>query len=114
MKSLSYVRLFATPWTVAHQAPPSMEFSRQQYWSVVPFPSPGDLPDPGIEPGFPALQTDTLLSEPPRKLTMNEYERGLKLCEETLKSLVNKQMFCLGWLVCELEKLCNCLFKLSF
>ena len=91
-----------------------MEFSRQQYWSVVPFPSPGDLPDPGIEPGSPALQTDTLVSEPPRKPTMNEYESGLKLCQETLKSLVNKQMLCLGWLVCELEKLCNylnCFFK---
>ena len=51
VKSLSRVRLFVTPWTVAHQAPPSMEFSRQEYWSGVPFPSPGDLPDPGIEPG---------------------------------------------------------------
>ena len=49
MKSLSRVRLFATPWTVAYQAPPSMGFSRQEYWSGLPFPSPGDLPDPGIE-----------------------------------------------------------------
>ena len=64
-KSLSRVRFFATPWTVAHQAPPSMEFSRQEYWSGVPFPSPGDLPDPGIEPGSPALQADALPSEPP-------------------------------------------------
>ena len=48
VKSLSRVQLFATPWTIAHQAPPSMEFSRQEYWSGVPFPSPGDLPDPGI------------------------------------------------------------------
>ena len=55
MKSLSHVQLFVTPWTVAHQAPPSMGFSRQEYWSGLPFPSPGDLPDPGIEPGFPAL-----------------------------------------------------------
>ena len=53
MKSLSHVRLFATPWTVAYQAPQSMEFSRQEYWSGLPFPSPGDLPDPGIEPGLP-------------------------------------------------------------
>ena len=45
----------ATPWTVARQAPLSMGFSRQEYWSGLPFPSPGDLPDPGIEPGFPAL-----------------------------------------------------------
>ena len=67
VKSLSPVRLFATPWTVAYQAPQSMEFSRQEYWSGLPFPSPGDLPDPGIEPGSPALQADTLPSEPPGK-----------------------------------------------
>ena len=67
VKSLSRIRLFATPWTVAHQAPPSMGFSRQEYWSGVPFPFPGDLPNPGIEPGSPALQADTLTSEPPGK-----------------------------------------------
>ena len=67
VKLLSRVRLFATPWTVAHQAPPSMGFSRQEYWSALPFPSPGDLPDPGIEPKSPALQADSLTSEPPRK-----------------------------------------------
>ena len=50
----------ATPWTVARQAPLSMGFSRQQYWSGLPFPSPGDLPDPGIEPRSPALQADSL------------------------------------------------------
>ena len=55
VKSLSCVRLFETPWTVAHQAPPSMGFSRQEYWSGLPFPAPGDLPNPGIEPGSPAL-----------------------------------------------------------
>ena len=65
VKSLSPVRLFATPWTVAHQAPPSMECSRQEYWNGLPFPSPGDLPNPGIEPGSPALWADVLLSEPP-------------------------------------------------
>ena len=65
MKSLSHVQIFATPWTVTYQSPQSMEFSRQEYWSGLPFPSPGDLPDPGIEPGSPALQTDTLLSDPP-------------------------------------------------
>ena len=67
VKSLSRVRLFATPWTVAHQGPPSMGFSRQEYWSGLPFPSPGDLPDPGIEPRSPALQADALPSEPPGK-----------------------------------------------
>ena len=55
VKSLSHVRLFATSWSVAHQVPPSMGFSRQEYWSGVPFPSPGDLPNPGIEPRSPAL-----------------------------------------------------------
>ena len=65
VKSLSHVRLFATPWTVARQAPPSMGFSRQEYWSGLPFPSPGDLPDPGIKPRSPALQVDALTSEPP-------------------------------------------------
>ena len=67
MKSLSRVQLFATPWTLAYKAPLSMEFSRQEYWSGLPFLSPGDLPNPGIKPGSPALQTDTLLSEPPGK-----------------------------------------------
>ena len=67
MKLLSRVRLFATPWTVARQAPLSMGFSRQEYWSGLPFPSPGDLPNPGIEPGSPALQADALSSEPPGK-----------------------------------------------
>ena len=57
--SQSCVRLFATPWTVAHQAPLSVEFSRQEYWSGLPFPSTGDLPDPGIEPRSPALQADS-------------------------------------------------------
>ena len=66
-KSLSRVRLFATPWTVAYQASQSIGFSRQEYWSGLPFPSPGDLPDPGIKPGSPALQADTLPTEPPGK-----------------------------------------------
>ena len=62
VKSLSRVRLFATPWTVAYQAPLSMGFSRQECWSGLPFPSPGDLPDPGIKPRSPALQADALPS----------------------------------------------------
>ena len=65
VKSLSCAWLFVTPWTVACQAPPSMGFSRQEYWVGLLFPSPGDLPDPGIEPGSPTLQTDSLPSEPP-------------------------------------------------
>ena len=58
VKLLSRIRLFATPWTVAYEVPPSMEFSRQEYWSGLPFLSPGDLPNPGIEPGPPTLQAD--------------------------------------------------------
>ena len=55
--------LFVTPWTVARQVPLSMGFSRQEHWSGLPFPSPGDLPDPGVEPRSPALQADSLPSE---------------------------------------------------
>ena len=58
------VQLFVNPWTVACQAPLSMGFFRQEYWSGLPFPSPGDLPDPGMEPGSTALQSDSTLSEP--------------------------------------------------
>ena len=69
VKLLNHVRLFATPWTVACQAPLSMGFSRQEYWSGLPFPSPGDLSDSGIEPRSPSLQADALPSEPPGKIT---------------------------------------------
>ena len=65
LNHFSCVQFFATPWTVAHQAPLYMGFSRQEYWSGLPCPSPGDLPEPGIEPGSPALQADALPSEPP-------------------------------------------------
>ena len=64
VKSLSRVQLSATPWTVAYQAPPSMGFFGQEYWSGLPFPSPEDLPNPGIEPGSLALHADSLPSEP--------------------------------------------------
>ena len=65
MKLLHRFQLFVTSWTVAYHAPPSMEFSRQEYWSGLPFPSPGDLPIPGIEPGSCTLQADALPAEPP-------------------------------------------------
>ena len=64
VESLSRVQLFVSPWTVAHQAPLSMGFSRQEYWSGLPGPPPGDLPNPGIDPRSPALQADYLPSEP--------------------------------------------------
>ena len=69
----SYVQLFATLWTVAHQAPQSMRFSRQEYWSGVPCPPPGDLPDPGVEPASPALKAESSLlshQESPRYMCM--------------------------------------------
>ena len=77
MKSLSRVRLFATLWTVAHQTPLSMGFSRQEYWSRLPFPSPGDLPNPGIKLRSPAMQADSLPTElsgkrPPPRLQKKE------------------------------------------
>ena len=67
VKLLIRVQLFATAWTVVYQASPSMGFSRQEYWNGLPFPSPGYLPDPGIEPGSPTLEADALTSEPPGK-----------------------------------------------
>ena len=63
MKTLSCVQIFATLWTVAYQTPPFMGFSKQEYWSGLPFPSPGDLPNPGVEPRSPTLQADALPSE---------------------------------------------------
>ena len=68
---LSSVQLFVTPWTIAHQVPLSMEFSRQEYRSGLPFPSPVDLPNAGIEPGSLALQADSLLSEPQGNFMQN-------------------------------------------
>ena len=72
----------ATPWTAARQAPLSMEFSRQEYWSGLPCPSSGDLPKPGIEPGSPTLQADSLPSEPPGKLLTYT----LDLCFTSIKN----------------------------
>ena len=98
VKSLSRVRVFATPWTVAYQAPPSMGFSMQEYWSGLPFPSPEDLPDPGIKPGSPALRADTLTSETPLKpgrsgvcrsllQAASGLPRGLQCLEDSLSHL---------------------------
>ena len=88
VKSLSCVRLFATPWTVAYQAPLSMGFSRQECWSGLPFPSPGDLPNPGIEPRSPALRADALPSEPPGK-PMTNLDNILKSRDITLPTKVH-------------------------
>ena len=86
VKSLSHVRVFATPWIVAYQAPLSTGFSRQENWSGLPFPSPGDLPNPGIEPGSPALQTDALPSEPPGKPKSFQWD-------QTVSKYLNKECF---------------------
>ena len=90
MKSLSRVRLFATPWTVAYQASPSMGLSRQEYWSGLPLPSPGDLPDPGIEPRSSTLQADALTSEPPREV-LTEDLKNCFMFHTTLLSLGNNR-----------------------
>jgi len=81
--SLSRVRLFATPWTATHKAPLSMEFSRQEYWSGLPFPFPGDFPGSGIEPRSLTLQADSLPSEPPASL-LHLYLGRLYRCEFSL------------------------------
>ena len=79
---LSHVWLFVTPWTVAYYAPPSMGFSRQEYWSGLPFPSPGDLPGAGIEPRSPALQADSLTIELSGKPSVSTYFKTIliKIC----------------------------------
>ena len=78
VKSLSHVQLFMTPWTVAYQAPLSMGFSRQEYWSGLQFPSPGYLPNPGIEPGSPMFQANALPSEPPVMWVRRRYDVNIK------------------------------------
>ena len=70
----------ATPWTVAYHAPLPVGFSRQEYWSGLPFPSPGDLPNPGIEPGSPTLQADALPSEPPGKPISRDTDHKTDTC----------------------------------
>ena len=89
LSSFSHVQLFAMLWTVAHQAPLSIGFSRQEFWSGLPFPSPEDLPDPGIEPASPALQMDSLLSKPQQSWISGYL--GQHFCR-------NQMMFCELWL----------------
>ena len=90
VKSLSHVWLFETPWTVACQAPPSKGFSRQEYWSGLPFPSPGDLPNPGIKPRSPSLKAASLLSDPPgRPMELFKWGRG-----SVITSFSASNLFC--------------------
>ena len=79
VKSLSHVQLFGTPWTVAYQAPLSMGFFRQKYWSGLPFPFPGDLPDPGVKPAIPKLEADSLPIESLGKPIFKQYCK-LNIC----------------------------------
>ena len=100
---------YATPWTVAHQVPPSMGFSRQEYWSGLPFPSPGDLPDPGIEPRSPALQADALTSEPPGKPWWLFFLFFSRAAVNQSLSLVGFLKLCIGLLytpISEVAQLC--------
>ena len=83
---------FATPWTVAHEAPLSMGFSRQEYWSGLPFLPPGDLPDPGIESMSPALQVNSLPVEPPGKPPCNFH---IYLILKNLMNIWGDQFSCL-------------------
>ena len=87
MCMLSHVWLFVTPWAVARQTPLSMGFSRQEYWSGLPFPSLGDLPDPEVKPGPLALQANFLLSEPPGKPKMTNSRCDLVLLSQCTFSL---------------------------
>ena len=77
LSCFSCVQLFAIPWTIARKAPLSMGFSRQEYWSGLPLPFLGDLPNPGIELSSPALQADSLPSEPPGKPTVWDANKKL-------------------------------------
>ena len=90
--SLSPVQLFVTPWTAAHQAPLCMKFSGQGYWSGLPFPSPGDIPNPGIESRSPALQADSLLTE------LQIFETSLiAQMAKRLPTMRETQVQSLGW-----------------
>ena len=100
VKSLSHVRLFATPWTVARQVPLSMGFSRQEYWNGLPFPPPEDLPNPGTEPSSPALAGGFFTAEPPGKpkcsikaVIINMFTRLLEVLRDVFDSSVCKASF---------------------
>ena len=86
---------FATPWTAAHQAPLPTGFSRKEYWSGLPFSSPGDLPDPGIEPRSPALQANSLLYEPPGKPSLHPKMGTMK--ERNSRDLVGAEEMKTKW-----------------
>ena len=92
---LSQIRLFLTPWTIACQAPLFTEFPRQEYWSGFPFPSPGDLPNPGMEPVSPTLQTDSLPSQPLGKPNWLEHLFWWHLAKE----MSMQKFFAFSWIL---------------
>ena len=92
---LNHVGLFVTPWTVDCQAPLSMEFSRQEYWSGLPCPLPGDLPNPGIKPRSLALQANSLMSEPPGK-PKNTGVGSLSLLQGIFLTQESNQVSCIA------------------
>ena len=104
MKSLSHVQLFVTPGTVAYQAPPSMGFSMQEYWTGLPFPSPGYLPNPGIEPRSPTLQADALTSKPPGNPNSHSYPNPNLNPTQTKRIILGKALFFFGHFDTGLEK----------
>ena len=94
---LCRARLFATPWTVAYQDPPSIGFSKQAYWRGLLFPSSGDLPDPGIELGFPVLWADVLQSEPPKsEVSSIVLSRWIAKVDELMTSLPRHRGLAIG------------------
>ena len=97
LSCFSHIQLFVTPWTVAHKSPLSMGFSRQEYWSGLPFPTPGDLPNSGIKPRSPASQVSSLLSEPPGnllKLYSKQLAAAATAAATAAKSLQSCQTLC--------------------
>ena len=93
VRSLSPVRLFAAPWTIACQAPPSVGFSRHEYWRGLPSPSLGDLPNAGVKPGAPAFQTDALPSEPPGKLPLRTSHQKSQISKCMRKEFLDLSVF---------------------
>ena len=108
VKLLSLVQLFATPWTVVCQAPLSVGFPRQEYWSGLPFLSPRDLPDPGIEPWYPSLQSGCLTSEPPGKSDVKNksklFSREVVIIQARMVSDLNHRIVMRSWILDELFK----------
>ena len=116
VKLLSHVWLFATQWTIAHQAPPFMGFCRHEYWNGLPFPSPGDLPNPGIEPRSSALQADSLLAEPQGK-SKNTGVSSLSLLlqifliQESNQGLLDCRQIIYNWTIREAGSMHTCMLS---